>query len=164
MENPIVSAAVAVEASAPVYFQDPDGKPFYSLTPKKAADGRDWRGVPATADVTFDEPEQPAEIMNGSNASFPFRSLRSCLLSSSFGRCERRRRPICSSQARSAVSLQAASVRSVTPYTAPMTRCPLSRFGMAERSCCARSQAHSWARDCCDGDTRNPSIHVGVSL
>jgi membrane fusion protein, copper/silver efflux system len=62
MENPVVSAAVAVEASAPIYFQDPDGKPFYSLTPKKAADGRDWRAVPASADVTFDEPEQPAEM------------------------------------------------------------------------------------------------------
>jgi Cu(I)/Ag(I) efflux system membrane fusion protein len=58
MENPVVSAAVAAEANAPIYFQDPDGKPFYSLTPKKTADGRAWRAVPASADVRFNEPEQ----------------------------------------------------------------------------------------------------------
>ena len=51
-------AAVASEVGATVYYQDPDGKPFYSLTPKKTPDGRDWRGVPANADVSFDEPEE----------------------------------------------------------------------------------------------------------
>ena len=53
------SSAAAAEAGATIYYQDPDGKPFYSLKPKKAADGRDWRGVPASADLNFDEPEQP---------------------------------------------------------------------------------------------------------
>ncbi len=57
----IVSSANAVEAGAPIYYQHPDGKPLYSLTPKKTPDGRDWRGVPAGADVSFDEPgETPA--------------------------------------------------------------------------------------------------------
>ncbi len=56
------SAAHAVDAGAPIYFQDPDGKPFYSLTPKKTPDGRAWRAVPAGADVSFDDPEQPAEM------------------------------------------------------------------------------------------------------
>ena len=39
--------------------QDPDGKPFYSLTPRKTPDGRDYRAVPAGADVSF-ESETPA--------------------------------------------------------------------------------------------------------
>lgn len=51
--------ATAAEGSAAVYYQDPDGKPFYSLTPKKTPDGRDWRPVPASADVGFDAPEDP---------------------------------------------------------------------------------------------------------
>jgi Cu(I)/Ag(I) efflux system membrane fusion protein len=58
----VVSAAVAADSGAPIYFQDPDGKPFYALAPKKTADGRDWRAVPASADVSFDEPaEAPAQ-------------------------------------------------------------------------------------------------------
>jgi membrane fusion protein, copper/silver efflux system len=60
------SSAVAAEAGATIYYQDPDGKPFYSLTPKKTPDGRDWRGMPASADVSFDEAEEaPAETKNG---------------------------------------------------------------------------------------------------
>jgi Cu(I)/Ag(I) efflux system membrane fusion protein len=57
-----VSAASAADAGTPVYYQDPDGKPLYSPTPKKTADGRDYRAVPAGADISFDEPEQPAEM------------------------------------------------------------------------------------------------------
>jgi Cu(I)/Ag(I) efflux system membrane fusion protein len=40
---------------APIYYQH-DGEPSYSLTPKKAPDGRDYRAAPASADVGFDEP------------------------------------------------------------------------------------------------------------
>lgn len=54
---PITSAAAA-ESGAMIYYQDPDGRPFYSLAPKKTPDGRDWRGVPASADVSFDAPEE----------------------------------------------------------------------------------------------------------
>jgi Cu(I)/Ag(I) efflux system membrane fusion protein len=61
-DNSVVSDAHAADASAPIYFQDPDGKPFYSLTPKKTADGREFRAVPAGADISFDEPEQSAEM------------------------------------------------------------------------------------------------------
>lgn len=62
-DNSVVSDAHAADAGAPIYFQDPDGKPFYSLTPKKTADGRDYRAVPAGADVSFDEPaQQPTEM------------------------------------------------------------------------------------------------------
>jgi Cu(I)/Ag(I) efflux system membrane fusion protein len=50
-----ISAAAAEEGRAPIYFQDPDGKPSYSLTPRKTPDGRDYRAVPAGADVSFDD-------------------------------------------------------------------------------------------------------------
>jgi membrane fusion protein, copper/silver efflux system len=49
----------AAEESAPIYFQDPDGKPSYSLNPRKTPDGRDYRAVPASADVGFDEAAMP---------------------------------------------------------------------------------------------------------
>jgi Cu(I)/Ag(I) efflux system membrane fusion protein len=54
----VTSLAAAAEAGATIYYQDPDGKPFYSLAPKKTPAGRDWRAVPASADVGFDEPEE----------------------------------------------------------------------------------------------------------
>jgi Cu(I)/Ag(I) efflux system membrane fusion protein len=46
--------AAADEGRAPLYFQDPDGKPAYSLAPRKTPGGRDYRAVPAGADVSFD--------------------------------------------------------------------------------------------------------------
>jgi membrane fusion protein, copper/silver efflux system len=57
---PVRAIAVVTPAAAegnlpPIYFQDPDGKPAYSLTPKKTPDGRDYRAVPAGADLSFDE-------------------------------------------------------------------------------------------------------------
>jgi Cu(I)/Ag(I) efflux system membrane fusion protein len=60
--GPLAMSVAAAEPGATIYFQDPDGKPFYSLTPKRTPDGRDWRAVPASVDVNFDEAdEQPAE-------------------------------------------------------------------------------------------------------
>ncbi len=60
--QPTASSNIAIPASAatqtagePVYYQDPDGKPSYSLRPMKTPDGREYRGVPATADVSFEE-------------------------------------------------------------------------------------------------------------
>jgi membrane fusion protein, copper/silver efflux system len=59
---PRVSTAATADAGAAIYYRDPDGKPFYSLIPKKTPEGRAWRAVPASADVSFDEPEeQPAQ-------------------------------------------------------------------------------------------------------
>jgi Cu(I)/Ag(I) efflux system membrane fusion protein len=52
--------ARAEPAAAAIYYQDPDGKPFYSLTPKKTPDGRYYRAVPAGADVSFDDPAEAA--------------------------------------------------------------------------------------------------------
>jgi Cu(I)/Ag(I) efflux system membrane fusion protein len=54
MSGALVSTAVAQTSDDPVYYQDPDGKPVYSLTPKKTVDGRDFRAVPANADLRFD--------------------------------------------------------------------------------------------------------------
>ena len=51
----VIGGAAAEESRAPIYFQDPDGKPTYSLTPKKTPDGRDYRAVPGGADVSFDD-------------------------------------------------------------------------------------------------------------
>src|SRR5712671_6278300 len=51
----LVAPAAAQTSDDAVYYQDPDGRPFYSLTPKKTADGRDYRAVPASADLSFDE-------------------------------------------------------------------------------------------------------------
>jgi Cu(I)/Ag(I) efflux system membrane fusion protein len=47
--------AATEDGRAPIYYQDPDGKPSYSLTPNKTPDGRDYRAVPAGADISFDE-------------------------------------------------------------------------------------------------------------
>ncbi|MGH6713786.1 MAG: efflux RND transporter periplasmic adaptor subunit [Bradyrhizobium sp.] len=51
----MITRAAADEVRAPIYYQDPDGKPSYSLTPRKTPDGRDYRAVPAEADVSFDQ-------------------------------------------------------------------------------------------------------------
>ena len=50
-----VAPAAAQTNIDPIYYQDPDGRPFYSLTPRKTSDGRDYRAVAASADLSFDE-------------------------------------------------------------------------------------------------------------
>lgn len=66
--------AAAEETRAPIYFQDPDGAPSYSLTPRKTPDGRDYRAVPAGADVSFDE--QAPEAMPATSAGGVQRKIR----------------------------------------------------------------------------------------
>jgi Cu(I)/Ag(I) efflux system membrane fusion protein len=51
----LVSSADAQTSVEPIYYQDPDGRPFYSLNPKKTPDGRNYRAVPASADLSFEE-------------------------------------------------------------------------------------------------------------
>jgi membrane fusion protein, copper/silver efflux system len=53
-----MSSAATADPGAAIYYQDPDGKPFYSLTPKKTPDGRAWRAVPPGADVSFDQADE----------------------------------------------------------------------------------------------------------
>ena len=55
----VVTPAAAQASGAPIYYRDPDGKPFYSLTPMKTRDGRDYRGVPAGADISFEDASAP---------------------------------------------------------------------------------------------------------
>ena len=60
--KPFVSSAVAGEGSgATIYYQHPDGQPLYSLTPRKTRDGRDYRAVPSSADVSFDDADEPPD-------------------------------------------------------------------------------------------------------
>ncbi len=57
----LIAPAAAQSGDEPIYYQDPDGKPAYSLTPRKTADGRAFRPVPASADLNFDDdaPQMP---------------------------------------------------------------------------------------------------------
>ena len=59
-EISIATSAIAQPSDAALYYRDPDGKPLYSLTPKKTADGRDFVPVPKGADISFDEQAPPA--------------------------------------------------------------------------------------------------------
>lgn len=62
----VVMPAAARDKGITVYYQDPDGKPFYSLAPKKTQDGRDYRSVPASADISFEDPPvaEPSPAMS----------------------------------------------------------------------------------------------------
>jgi membrane fusion protein, copper/silver efflux system len=60
----VMTPAGAQTSGAPIYYQDPDGRPFYSLVPTKTPDGRDYRGVPASADISFEEASAPAAPMD----------------------------------------------------------------------------------------------------
>jgi membrane fusion protein, copper/silver efflux system len=55
----VATPAVAQTSGEPIYYQDPDGHPLYSLTPTKTPDGRDFRGVPAGADISFEQASAP---------------------------------------------------------------------------------------------------------
>ncbi|HKH01938.1 MAG TPA: efflux RND transporter periplasmic adaptor subunit [Bradyrhizobium sp.] len=57
--NVAIVTPAAASAGEPIYYQHPDGKPSYSLTPMTTPDGRDYRGVPASADVSFEEASAP---------------------------------------------------------------------------------------------------------
>jgi Cu(I)/Ag(I) efflux system membrane fusion protein len=63
----MIGRAAAEESHAPIYFQDPDGKPSYSLNPSKTPDGRDYRPVPAGADMSFDEAAMPSAATAGAS-------------------------------------------------------------------------------------------------
>jgi len=54
-----VATAAESQAEAPIYYQHPDGKPVYSLTPQQTPDGRAFRAVPPSADLSFDDDAAP---------------------------------------------------------------------------------------------------------
>ncbi|WP_345821838.1 efflux RND transporter periplasmic adaptor subunit [Methylobacterium fujisawaense] len=51
---PAAGPARAAPSGPIVYYQDPDGKPVYSLAPMVTTDGREFRAVRASEDVRFD--------------------------------------------------------------------------------------------------------------
>ena len=51
----MVTPVEAEETGRSIYYQDPDGKPSYSATPRKTSDGRAYRAIPASADISFDD-------------------------------------------------------------------------------------------------------------
>jgi Cu(I)/Ag(I) efflux system membrane fusion protein len=57
-----VERVTTASSGAVIYYQDPDGKPEYSKQPRTMADGRPFREVRASEDVSFDEaPKQTAQ-------------------------------------------------------------------------------------------------------
>lgn len=58
----IPAVAEPAGTGAVIYYQDPDGKPAYSATPRRTEDGREFRAVRASEDVSFeDKPPSTAE-------------------------------------------------------------------------------------------------------
>src|ERR1700740_2010634 len=58
-----IDIPAAAAERTPLYYQDPSGKPDYSLTPKKDAEGRDYVPVydePGTAPASTPAPPAPA--------------------------------------------------------------------------------------------------------
>jgi Cu(I)/Ag(I) efflux system membrane fusion protein len=53
----VVGQADAQATGPVIYYQDPDGRLRYSLTPAKTADGRSFRPVMASEDISFGEEE-----------------------------------------------------------------------------------------------------------
>lgn len=62
MTAAIVSAAQAAETAAPIYYRDPDGKSFYSATPKKTPDGRDYLPVFADDEAGASGPGRSVDV------------------------------------------------------------------------------------------------------
>jgi Cu(I)/Ag(I) efflux system membrane fusion protein len=58
LKSVLVVGQADAQATGPViYYQDPDGRQRYSLTPAKTADGRSFRPVMASEDISFGEEE-----------------------------------------------------------------------------------------------------------
>ncbi|RTL91468.1 efflux RND transporter periplasmic adaptor subunit [Ancylobacter aquaticus] len=51
----IRAAVEAAGTGAVIYYQDPDGKPAYSATPSQTGDGRAFRAVSASEEVSFED-------------------------------------------------------------------------------------------------------------
>ena len=50
-----LAAAEPAGTGAVIYYQDPDGKPVYSAMPRQTGDGREFRAVRASEDVSFED-------------------------------------------------------------------------------------------------------------
>ena len=56
-----ISQPADAQTDPVVYFRDPDGKPLYSLGPRKVPDGRDYLPVRASEDTSFGKTTTPAK-------------------------------------------------------------------------------------------------------
>jgi len=59
---------VPAPSGAVVYYRDPDGKAAYAATPTKTTDGRDFRPVLASEDLSFDDTPKPEPVQVAGNA------------------------------------------------------------------------------------------------
>ncbi|MBX9824372.1 MAG: efflux RND transporter periplasmic adaptor subunit [Xanthobacteraceae bacterium] len=57
-QGPVATSAAPAPSGPVIYYQDPDGKPEYSASPRSTADGRAFRAVQASEDISFDEPSR----------------------------------------------------------------------------------------------------------
>jgi Cu(I)/Ag(I) efflux system membrane fusion protein len=65
----VSSAGPKAEGTGPViYYRHPDGLPQYSAAPRKTEDGRDFRAVRQSEDVSFDSAVGPAEVTSAEPA------------------------------------------------------------------------------------------------
>ena len=60
LPTPVIAKPPPAPSGPVIYYQDPDGKPFYSAEPKQTADGRLYRAVHASEDISFDVVEPVA--------------------------------------------------------------------------------------------------------
>ena len=58
-----IAIGMAAQDRPPLYYQDPDGKPFYAADPKKTADGRDYK--PVFVDGATAQVEAPPPVRTG---------------------------------------------------------------------------------------------------
>jgi len=63
-----LAATEPAGTGAVIYYQDPDGKPVYSATPRRTGDGRAFRAVHASEDVGFEnKPVATAGVMDSAS-------------------------------------------------------------------------------------------------
>ena len=80
LEDALASVTADPVQTGPVlYYRDPAGKPFYSLQPKKTADGQDYRAVHSGEEVSTDEkaasnPASAAPAADGSKRVLYYRN------------------------------------------------------------------------------------------
>jgi len=68
LSSPAAMAGAHAPTGAVIYYRDPDGKPFYSLTPKTADTGEAYVAVRASEDVSF-EPKPKAPQKQATDAA-----------------------------------------------------------------------------------------------
>jgi Cu(I)/Ag(I) efflux system membrane fusion protein len=62
---PNVSEKAPISIGPIIYYRDPDGRPAYSLTPKKTKAGKDYLPVRASEDVSFEDRPPPVPVASG---------------------------------------------------------------------------------------------------